>query len=71
MNRNREAAGPREGLLRTFWGFYLVLAGGVLFAMGRPQSLDVWQGMWMVAVGAVILILGTSYWCRLRAPEVA
>jgi hypothetical protein len=69
--RERDAARTREERLRTFWGFYLIIAGVALFAMGPPESFGVWQGMWMVGVGTVILMLGTSYWCRLHDPEAA
>ncbi|MCX7310321.1 MAG: hypothetical protein NTV56_00990 [Alphaproteobacteria bacterium] len=68
-DRGRNAAGPRERRLRTFWGFYLVVAGTAMFAMSTPQSFETWQGMWMVAVGAVIMMLRTSHWCGLHDPE--
>jgi hypothetical protein len=54
----------RERHRKNFWGAYLLFSGFVLVALFGKDSFMFLQGIWEIACGVTIFLLGPSWWAR-------
>jgi hypothetical protein len=56
---------------RSFWSVYLLLSGVILIALFQEDRFVRYQGLWEIACGLAIFLLGPSWWARRTRETVA
>jgi len=61
----------REHRRKNFWGGYLLLSGLILVALFQDNRFMRYQGLWEIACGVAVFLLGPSWWARRTRKTVA
>jgi hypothetical protein len=56
---------------KNFWGAYVLVSGLILIALFQDDRFMRYQGVWEIACGAAIFLLGPSWWARRARKTVA